>query len=100
MPENSERMTGEQRSLRARMAAHTSWANTSDPAARTEPARRAFDSRFEREVDPEGVLAPAERARRAESARRAYFHKLAYKSAASRRGPVKQRAVRAGDPGA
>lgn len=88
--------SSEQRALRARLAAHTSWANTADPTARTEPARRAFDSRFEREVDPDGTLAPAERARRAESARKAYFLRLAYKSAAARRGTVKARSVRTG----
>jgi hypothetical protein len=36
--------------------------------AATEPARRALKSKFEREVDPEGVLPPAERHRRAEAA--------------------------------
>lgn len=41
--------------------------------------------RFEREVDPDGILAPDERARRAESKRRAYFQRLALKSAHARR---------------
>ena len=44
-----------ERSLRASIAAHVSWAHTADPSARTAPARRAFALRFEREVDPEGV---------------------------------------------
>lgn len=43
----------------------------------TAPARRAFLARFEREVDPDGKLAPEERARRAEHAKRAYFSRLA-----------------------
>ncbi len=73
------------RSLIARLAAHQSWANTSDPAARTAPARAAARDRFEREVDPEGVLPPVERARRAEHARKAYFTRLALKSAQARR---------------
>ncbi len=51
----------------------------------TGPARRAFDARFEAEVDPDGVLEPAERARRADLARRLYFGRLAAKSAARRR---------------
>lgn len=72
------------RSLQASAAAHTSWANTEDPSARTEPARRAFLERFEREVDPDGVLPPAERARRAAHARAAYYARLAAKSAAAR----------------
>jgi hypothetical protein len=37
------------------------------------PARRAFLDRFEREIDPDGVLKPEERARRAEHARKVYF---------------------------
>ena len=69
----------------ARLAAHTSWANTPDPGARTAPARAAAFARFEREVDPDGVLSPAERARRAESARKAYFTRLALRSAQARR---------------
>jgi hypothetical protein len=67
------------------MAAHMSWANTPDPAARTAPARQAFRDQFEREVDPEGVLNPADRARRAEHARKAYFIRLALLSAQARR---------------
>lgn len=40
--------------------------------------------RFEREVDPGGVLTPDERAKRAENARRAYFQRLAYLSSRAR----------------
>src|SRR5690242_15512293 len=65
------------RVLRARMAAHALHARVSDPSAHTAPARAAFMSRFEREVDPDGTLDPAERARRAEHAKRAYFIRLA-----------------------
>jgi hypothetical protein len=78
-------MTPEQRSLQARMAAHSLHARVADPAALTAPAPRAFLDRFEREVDPDGVLKPEERARRAEHARKAYFLKLALASAAARR---------------
>lgn len=45
----------------------------------------AFAARFERQVDPNGVLPPAERARRAEAARRAYFTELALRSSQARR---------------
>lgn len=78
-------MPPSERTAQARIAAHTSWANTSDPSARTAPARRAFLDRFEREVDPDGVLSPADRERRAGHARQAYFARLALKSAQSRR---------------
>jgi hypothetical protein len=73
------------RSLIARLAAHESWAKTADPSARTAPARRALVDRFERQVDPNGVLSPAERARRAGHARKAYFTRLALRSAKARR---------------
>jgi len=73
------------RSLAASIAAHESWANTSDRSARTAPARAALMAKFEREVDPDGVLPPDERARRAEHKRRAYFQRLALKSAKARR---------------
>jgi hypothetical protein len=74
-----------ERSLQAKLAVETSWAQTSDPTARTQPARSAFRERFEREVDPEGKLAPQERARRAEHARRAHYARLALLSAQSKR---------------
>lgn len=78
-------LTPEQRSLRARIASHVSWANTEDPKARTAPARSAFFDRFERAVDPDGVLDPADRRRRAEHARKAHMQRLALKSARARR---------------
>lgn len=74
-----------ERRLRARAAAHRSWALTPDPAARTAPARIAAWERFERLVDPDGVLAPAERARRADHARRAHFAEMQARSVAARR---------------
>lgn len=78
-------LTPAEKSLRSQIAAHTSWANTEDRSARTEPARRALLDKFEREVDPDGTLPPAERAKRAEHARKAYFARLALKSAQARR---------------
>ncbi len=49
------------------------------------PARRAFNQRFLDQVDPDRHLPDRERQRRAEAARRAYFTRLAYLSARSRR---------------
>lgn len=74
-----------ERTLRSQIAAHESWAHTEDRSARTEKARRALLDKFEKEVDPEGVLTPAERATRAAHARKAYFARLALKSAQARR---------------
>ena len=73
------------KSLWGREGAHLKWAATADRTAATLKARQAFLNRFERQVDPEGTLAPAERALRAEHARKAYFLQLARKSAAARR---------------
>lgn len=73
--------------LRAQIAANTRWANTPEDERRRsmDKAREAFDARFEREVDPDGTLSPQERARRAAHARKAYFARLALKSAQARR---------------
>lgn len=76
------------RSLLNRAAVLSSWAHTPDRAKRTAPAREAFLARFEREVDPDGTLTPAERSRRAEAARKAYFLRLAAKSRDARRKPA------------
>lgn len=78
-------MSNSERRLSATIAAHESWANTTDRSARTAPARAALMARFEREVDPDGTLPPDERARRAEHKRKAYFGRLALKSAKARR---------------
>jgi hypothetical protein len=90
MPENDPLttktgLTAAERKLRASIAGNTSWANTLDRSARSLPGRLAADARFERQVDPDGVLPPQERARRAEYARRAHFQQLALRSAKARR---------------
>jgi hypothetical protein len=77
---------------RGRIGAHVSWSRTIDRAARTEPGRKGFLARFEREVDPDGVLPEGERARLAEHARKAYMQKLALASAARRRKAATGRA--------
>jgi len=71
-------------SQRAKIAALHRWAHTTNRTAATGPARAAFEARFEREVDPEGKLSAAERAKRANTARRAYFARLALRSARAR----------------
>ena len=73
-------LTPTQRTIRAKIAANISWANTENPSARTAPARRAHDKKFEDLADPDGTLPPAERARRAASLRKAHFQQLALKS--------------------
>ena len=46
---------------------------------------------FLRQVDPDGVLDPAERQRRAEYAKKAHFTRLAMKSAAARSSKARAR---------
>ncbi|OLF11889.1 hypothetical protein BU204_29995 [Actinophytocola xanthii] len=70
--------------MRARLAAHTSWANCPDRTARTAAARKAAQDRFERQVDPDGTLPAHERAQRAQHARKAHFAALALRSARAR----------------
>jgi hypothetical protein len=77
-------MTPGERTLRARMAAYILHSRY-DSKELTAPARRAFNDRFEKQVDPDGTLPPAERQRRAEAAKKAYFARLALKSVKSRR---------------
>jgi hypothetical protein len=78
-------MTPQPRRRRARIAAHASWANTADRAARTSAGTKAFLDRFERQVDPEHKLPDEVRAAMAKHARTAYMLQLAEKSAAARR---------------
>lgn len=68
-----------------RIGAHVSWAKTEDRSKRTENGRRAFMERFYDEVDPDRLLPADEREQRAQHARKAYFARLAMKSAAARR---------------
>ena len=69
----------------ASYAANTRWAHEPNRPAATSAARAAFDRRFEDEVDPDRVLAPRERATRASNARKAFFMRLALRSAQVRR---------------
>lgn len=74
--------TAAERSLRGQIGALTLHAKG---GTNTGPARRAFMSRWDAEVDPDGMLDPAERARRADFAKRAHFKRLALASAQARR---------------
>lgn len=80
----SDGLSPAQRSLRARRAAHRLH-SLYDSRELTKPARAAFEERFYNEVDPDGTLPEAERRRRAEHAKKAYFTGLAIKSAKARK---------------
>lgn len=64
-------------SLAGRLAAHESWARTTDRSARTAPARAALDAKFLAAADGDPV--------RAAHLRKAYFARLALRSAQARR---------------
>lgn len=69
--------TSAERHLVAIVAAHQSWANTSNRSARTRPARAALDAKFLEQPGGDPV--------RAAHLRKVYFTRLALKSAQSRR---------------
>ena len=81
----SSNLSSADRATISRIGAHESWARTVDRTARTAPARAALLARFEHEADPDGLLPPDERARRAGHLRKAYYLRLALKSAQVRR---------------
>jgi len=56
-----------------------------DPRETSARGRQAFMNSFYDKVDPDRLLPEAERERRAEQARKAYFAGLAFKSAKARR---------------
>lgn len=80
----SGELTPAERSLQARAAAYKLH-SLYDSRQLTANARAAFQDRFAKQVDPDGVLPEAERRRRAEAARKAYYASLAAKSAKARR---------------
>ena len=93
-----ESLSPSERVMRARMAAYMLHARY-DPRETTKPARRAFNKRFLDQVDPDRRLPERERQRRAEAARRAYFTRLAYLSARSRRQARRRPSTEPAQPG-
>jgi hypothetical protein len=82
----STNLTPEQRTMRAKLAAHARWAKH-NPAEGTAPARNGFLTRFERQAEEqaEGELTPQERRRRAEQLLKQYMTGLAFKSSKARK---------------
>lgn len=75
------------RSQQAKVAAHTSWANTADRAARTAAARSGLEEKFYREAREQHPGATErEIAQMAESARKAHYRKLSAAGVAARKG--------------
>lgn len=57
-------------------ASNARWAKEKDRTLATEPGRNGMQRRFERCVDPDGILSPAERAKRVKNARQFYFSRI------------------------
>jgi hypothetical protein len=74
----------ERASLLGRIGAHIAHSRH-DSRELTAKARATFLDKFEQEVDPDGVLSPEERQRRAQHARSAHMARLALLSAELRR---------------
>ena len=69
------------RALHSRLASHVRWSREADRTAATAPARAGLQARFEKQVDPDGVLDPVEREKRVANARQAHYLGMAYRSA-------------------
>lgn len=80
-------LTPTERSLRASLAAHTRWANTSRAERQrvADSGQAGLLRRFAAEVDPAGELPADERDRRARNLLQAHMRRLALKSAKARR---------------
>ena len=87
-------LTPSERSLRARIGAHSVHAKY-DSRELTEAARKASRSSLDQillaAIDPDHTLPDAERARRLEHARRAHFARLALRSAQARQRKAARR---------
>jgi hypothetical protein len=87
-------LTPAQNALRGSIGGHLSWARTSDRTARTATARAnspASLTYWERQIDPDGVMDPAERHTRAGHLHRAHFRQLAFRSSVARSNAARAR---------
>lgn len=89
-------LSPQEATLRARIGAYALHAKH-DPREITQNARQAFLARFIDEVDPDRTLPDDERLRRAEYARKAYFARLALRSAQVRAKKSKRTTRKSGD---
>lgn len=85
---SSKNLTPAQRSMNARRAALKLHSQV-DSKEHLKPARSAFFDRFTQEVDPDGLLPPDERDRRAQRALKAHMLGLALKSSQARTNGVR-----------
>lgn len=79
------------KSLPHQIAANSRWSRE-DPTAQGNRMRDGLEAKFLREVDPKNELPEAERRRRAECAKRAYYQRLTLASAKARKARSDARA--------
>lgn len=84
--------TPTERSMAAQVANHVRWSREPDRKAATAPARKGLEAKWIAEIDPDGVLSPAELERRLRSARSAHMRRMSLASAKARRA-AKERAA-------
>jgi hypothetical protein len=78
-------LTPEQKSLRARVAAHSRWSKPDARPRQSEAIRAARLRHHEQLVDPDGTLDPAVRRQLAENSLQAEMARLALRSSKARR---------------
>jgi hypothetical protein len=82
----SKNLTPDERTLRARLAAHARWSQE-DPTGNAKPAQAGLLDRFRREIVAEqGEVAEPELTRRAEARRREHMARIAFKRSRTRKG--------------
>src|SRR3954454_10943040 len=80
--------TPEERSLVAQIAAAERWGRTPDRTAATAPARAGLRAKYAREIDPLGVLDPAEVERRVDQLMHAHMLRMSLAARTARRKAV------------
>jgi hypothetical protein len=81
----STSLTPGQRSLRARVAAHSRWSKQGARERQAQLISEARLARHERLVDPDGTLEPAERRQLAKNSMQAEMARLALRSSRARK---------------
>jgi hypothetical protein len=85
-------LTEEQRRSRSRLAAHIQWSREPDRTGRTQAMRDGFLAKLERQVDPNGIYTPEQRAKMVEAARKAFYIRLGRATGKARRAKAAKKA--------
>ena len=83
------------KALTGRIGGYAKYAKTDDWTAATAAARKAERDRYDKLVDPDGVLPPEIRRKKAEAARREHYSRMGLASAKARRERAEARKAKA-----